>query len=75
MINQQFIQAVNQLKSIKNPRQAAMSVLKQSAKSGNVMAKSLLENINSGNTSNVENILNNFLKEQNMDISQLKSLF
>ena len=38
-MNQQMIQAINQIKSIRNPQQAAMQVLQNAARQGNQMAK------------------------------------
>lgn len=40
-MNQQLIQTINQLKSIRNPQQMAMNCLQQSAQRGNPMASVL----------------------------------
>lgn len=40
-MNQQMIQAINQIKSIRNPQQAAMQVLQNAARQGNQMAKGM----------------------------------
>lgn len=63
-MNQQLIQTINQLKSIRNPQQMAMNCLQQSAQRGNPMAKNLLNQINSGNTQGAEQILSNFMNTQ-----------
>ena len=56
-----MIQAINQLKSIRNPQQAAMQVLQNAARQGNQMANGILQNIQSGNMAGVEQTLNNFM--------------
>ena len=60
-MNQQMIQAINQIKSIRNPQQAAMQVLQNAARQGNQMANGILQNIQSGNMAGVEQTLNNFM--------------
>ena len=73
-MNQQMIQAINQLKSIRNPQQAAMHALQNAAKQGNKMAIGILQNIQSGNMAGVEQTLNNFMGENGIsmnDISQM----
>ena len=40
-MNQQMIQAINQIKSIRNPQQAAMHVLQNAARQGNQMANGI----------------------------------
>lgn len=73
-MNQQLIQAINQLKSIRNPQQMAMNCLQQSAKQGNPMAKNLLNQINSGNVQGAEQILNNFINTQGINLNDIKGM-
>ena len=70
-MNQQMIQAMNQLKSIRNPQQAAMQVLQNAARQGNQMASGILQNIQSGNMAGVEQTLNNFIFGA-MNVKKLK---
>lgn len=72
-MNQQMIQAINQLKSIRNPQQAAMQVLQNAARQGNQMANGILQNIQSGNMAGVEQTLNNFMGENGL--SDIKQMF
>ena len=74
-MNQQMVQMVNQIKSIRNPQQAAMQSLQNAAKQGNPMAKNILQNIQSGNMSGVEQTLNNYMNEQGINIEELKQMF
>ena len=74
-MNQQMIQAINQIKSIRNPQQAAMQVLQNAARQGNQMAKGILQNIQSGNMSGVEQTLNNFMGENGLSMSDIKQMF
>ena len=73
-MNQQLIQAINQFKSIRNPQQAAMNCLQQSAKQGNPMAKNLLNQINSGNMHGAERILSNFMNTQGINLNDIKGM-
>lgn len=73
-MNQQLIQTINQLKSIRNPQQMAINCLQQSAKQGNPMAKNLLNQINSGNTQGAEQILNNFMNTQGINLNDIKKM-
>lgn len=73
-MNQQLIQAINQLKSIQNPQQMAMNCLHQSAKQGNPMAKNLLNQINNGNMQGAEQILNNFMNTQGINLNDIKEM-
>lgn len=73
-MNQQLIQTINQLKSIRNPQQMAMNCLQQSAKQGNPMAKNLLNQINSGNVQGAEQILNNFMNTQGINLNDIKGM-
>ena len=75
MMNQQMIQAINQLKSIRNPQQAAMQVLQNAARQGNQMANGILQNIQSGNMAGVEQTLNNFMGENGLSMSDIKQMF
>ena len=74
-MNQQMIQAINQLKSIRNPQQAAMQVLQNAARQGNQMAIGILQNIQSGNMEGVEQTLNNFMGENGLSMSDIKQMF
>lgn len=74
-MNQQMIQAINQLKSIRNPQQAAMHALQNAAKQGNKMASGILQNIQSGNMAGVEQTLNNFMCENGLSMSDIKQMF
>lgn len=73
-MNQQLIQTINQLKSIRNPQQMAMNCLQQSAKQGNPMAKNLLNQINGGNVQGAEQILNNFMNTQGINLNDIKGM-
>lgn len=73
-MNQQLIQAINQLKSIRNPQQMAMNCLQQAAQRGNPMAKNLLNQINSGNTQGTEQILSNFMNTQGINLNDIKGM-
>lgn len=68
------MQAVQQLQSMRNPQQMAMNALSQSAKQGNPIAKNILEKINSGDKNGAEEMLNNIIKEQGMNIEDIKKL-
>ena len=70
-----MIQAINQLKSIRNPQQAAMQVLQNAARQGNQMAKGILQNIQSGNMAGVDQTLNNFMGENGLSMSDIKQMF
>ena len=61
-----MIQAINQIKSIRNPQRAAMQVLQNAARQGNQMASGILQNIQSGNMAGVEQTLNNFMSENGL---------
>lgn len=74
-MNQQMIQAINQIKSIRNPQQATMQVLQNAARQGNQMAKGILQNIQSGNMAGVEQTLNNFMGENGLSMSDIKQMF
>ncbi len=74
-MNSQMIQAINQLKSIRNPQQAAMQALQNAARQGNQMASGILQNIQSGNMAGVEHTLNNFMGENGLSMSDIKQMF
>ena len=74
-MNQQMVKMVNTIKSIRNPQQAAMQSLQNAAKQGNPMAKNILQNIQSGNMSGVEQTLNNYMNEQGININELRQMF
>jgi predicted transcriptional regulator len=73
-MNQQVMQAFNQLKSIRNPQQMAMQSLQNAARQGNPMAKNILDNIESGNMQNVEQVLGNYMKEQGFNIDEIRKM-
>lgn len=73
-MNQQVMQAFNQLKSIRNPQQMAMQSLQNAARQGNPMAKNILDNIESGNMQNVEKVLGNYMKEQGLNIEEIRNM-
>ena len=75
MMNQGIIQAINKLKTIRNPQQAAMQALQNAARQGNQMAKGILHNIQAGNMAGVEQTLNNFMGENGLSISDIKQMF
>ena len=47
-MNNQIMQMLNQIKNIKNPKEAAIKTLEQAANQGNPMAKNMLQKINNG---------------------------
>lgn len=73
-MNQQLIQAINQIKSIQNPQQMAMNCLQQSAQQGNPMAKNLLKQINGGNMQGAEQILSNCMNAQGINLDEIKKI-
>ena len=52
-MNNQIMQMLNQIKNIKNPKEAAMKTLEQAANQGNPMAKNMLQKILKQNTMNI----------------------
>ena len=74
-MNQHMIQAINQIKSIRNPQQAAMQVLQNAARQGNQMANGILQNIQSGNMAGVEQTLNNFMGENGISMNDINQMF
>lgn len=74
-MNQQVMQVFNRLKSIRNPQQMAMQSLQNAARQGNPMAKNILQNIQSGNMKNAEQVMTNYMKEQGIDISEIQQMF
>nr|DAG52316.1 MAG TPA: hypothetical protein [Caudoviricetes sp.] len=75
MINQEMVQAINKLKAIRNPQQAAMQALQNAASQGNQMASGILQNIQSGNMAGVEQTLNNMMGEQGVSLDEIKEIF
>ena len=75
MMNQGIIQAINKLKTIRNPQQAAMQSLQNAASQGNQMASSILQNIQSGNMAGVEQTLNNFMGENGISMNDISQMF
>jgi hypothetical protein len=74
MMNQGIMQAINKLKAIRNPQQAAMQSLQNAASQGNQMASSILQNIQSGNMVGVEQTLNNFMGENGISMNDINQM-
>lgn len=74
-MNQGIMQAINKLKAIRNPQQAAMQVLQNAARQGNQMANGILQNIQSGNLEGVEKTLNNFMGENGISMNDINQMF
>lgn len=74
MMNQGIMQAINKLKAIKNPQQAAMQALQNAASQGNQMASGILQNIQSGNMAGVEKTLNNFMGENGISMNDINQM-
>lgn len=74
MMNQGIMQAINKLKAIKNPEQAAMQALQNAASQGNQMARGILQNIQSGNMAGVEQTLNNFMGENGISMNDINQM-
>ena len=75
MMNQGIIQAINKLKTIRNPQQAAMQALQNAARQGNQIANGILQNIQSGNMAGVEKTLNNFMGENGISMNDINQMF
>ena len=75
MMNQGIMHAINKLKAIRNPKQAAMQSLQNAASQGNQMAISILQNIQSGNMAGVEQTLNNFMGENGISMNDINQMF
>ena len=75
MMNQGIMQAINKLKTIRNPQQAAMQALQNAARQGNQMANGILQNIQSGNMAGVEQTLNNFMGENGISMNDINQMF
>ena len=71
-MNNQIMQMLNQIKNIKNPKEAAMKILEQAANQGNPMAKNMLQKINSGDMNGAQQILGNFMNEQGLNIQEIQ---
>ena len=74
MMNQGIMQAINKLKAIRNPQQAAMQALQNAASQGNQMASGILQNIQSGNMAGVEQTLNNFMGENGISMNDINKM-
>lgn len=66
------LQFMSMLKSIKNPKEAVISMVKSN---NNPMVKNLVEMAEKDNTEGVENFARNFLKEQGRDFDKEFSEF
>ena len=75
MMNQGIIQAINKLKTIRNPQQAAMQALQNASRQGNQIANGILQNIQSGNMAGVEQTLNNFMGENGISMNDISQMF
>ena len=73
-MNQGIAQAINKLKAIRNPEQAAMQALQNAASQGNQMARGILQNIQSGNMAGVEQTLNNFMGENGISMNDINQM-
>lgn len=74
-MNNQMIQMINQLKSVQNPKQAAMKCLQNASKQGNVMAQGLLKDIEAGNMSSAQNTLKNYMQSKGADVNAIMNIF
>ena len=74
MMNQRIMHAINKLKAIRNPQQAAMQALQNAASQGNQMASGILQNIQSGNMAGVEKTLNNFMGENGISMKDINQM-
>ena len=74
MMNQGIMQAINKLKAIRNPQQAAMQALQNAASQGNQMASGILQNIQYGNMAGVEKTLNNFMGENGISMNDINQM-
>lgn len=74
MMNQGIMQAINKLKAIRNPQQAAMQALQNAASQGNQMASGILQNIQSGNMAGVEQTLNNVMGENGISMKDINQM-
>ena len=66
---------ISRLKSIPNLKQQAIQSLENASSQGNVMAKSLLQDINSGNMQSAQQTLNNYMASQGNDMQEVISMF
>ena len=70
------LQFMNMLKSIKNPKEAVINMIKSN---DNPILKNLVEMAEKGDTKGVENFARNLFKEQNRDFDKefndFKSMF
>lgn len=74
-MNQQMQNMISRLKSIPNLKQQAIQSLENASSQGNVMAKSLLQDINSGNMQSAQQTLNNYMSSQGNDMQEVISMF
>ena len=70
-MNQKIMQALNKVKVMPNLQEQAMNSLRIAAKKGNVMAKGLLNDIESGNMNSAQNTLTNYMKSQGNDVNDI----
>lgn len=73
-MNNQIMQALQQLKSISNPQQMAINSLQKASQQGNPMAKSMLEKINAGDMNGAEEMLGNMMNEYGFGINDVRNL-
>ena len=74
-MNQQMQNMISRLKSIPNLKERAMQSLENASRNGNVMAKGLLQDINSGNMQSAQQTLNNYMASQGNDMQEVISMF
>lgn len=74
-MNQQMQNMISRLKSIPNLKERAMQSLENASRNGNVMAKGLLQDINSGNMQSAQQTLNNYMASQGNNMQEVIDIF
>lgn len=74
-MNQQMQNMISRLKSIPNLKERAMQSLENASRQGNVMAKGLLNDINSGNMQSAQQTLNNYMASQGNNMQEVMDIF
>lgn len=74
-MNQQMQNMISRLKSIPNLKERAMQSLENASRNGNVMAKGLLQDINSGNMQSAQQTLNNYMTSQGNNMQEVIDIF
>lgn len=70
-MNQMLMQILNKIKIMPNLQEQAMNSLRMAAGQGNVMAKGLLKDIESGNMNSAQSTLSNYMKSQGNDVNEI----